>query len=1141
MSITLVLVLALSGSAFARPVDQAGSLEKYMQQDLSGTAREFVGASNPGVFGAAVGGTAFFGGTVWAADSARWEALDPTTTNHVWTFDSGVGSYIKTAAGPVPGDPEVNQFKAVGLHGRMEGWFGIDNSFSAVPYFRRCFSGSPASTELGTHDWTGGVCVGTAAGLGGSYSMWAGVFKDEADALCFAGGQGYGNNWLVCIEHSFPYTGGGVSLGFMYKNDSEPGYDFSYVYVDTSGGGTPREVQAAAYDGVSSSAGTTIALLAGSTLPVVPKPIKIKFCATSDGGWSDQDGRNPTACGAFAVDNVTVTGGSNAYSTNFEVDNGGWTLSTPSPGKGGEWSNLRHMSTLNPLLTPCACALTDSVLVFENSNGGHGIYTDNMAGSPWCDIKAAGLVGAPGKVIRTMVYAELPLLNYMFVWYKAQYYPEVCLNTGKQYQSIWRSPGFIYYFGEVPICPNQGPGQRGHQINMSARIPAGAERIRIALGVISQCQFNADCIIASNATPYFDNAALGVYGTPGAPFIFSDVVGIPQDNFPEDGTLGKTSAGRLDCNDVQGAGQPEVGTSLGDTLVIQGAVGNSEVWAHFRVSPGPGTAADANFTAWYGSHDPSDVEPTDFKMARCDSAERGGTGPQSGIWMTAYHEADPRHGMVGLVPNWDKQIDPADVAPGGGLYRLKNDIFPDNLFTPGTRVDIFYTANKRFQTPKFRAPLTGYYEMEILPSSMDNGSLFNCVLYVDHYNRGAQVYVEAALDTIVGMTSANFEGTNWDRFDVNAESSQQLSFGRPLQTEYGATVVQAIGYKVILWNTGDSDSFCLTREDADVLAPYLTLQGFANRNLYLTGDAVVAAPIQEAASEPSAGGPSGLIQKLVGVNLDVNCSAGIFRDAGCDDAGELEALENCVSLNPVTGSVVANNGTGRAQSHKAWGNGCPQVNGYDVYGLTRTLNFGFSKGDELYSTPTKTADYASATNDGSYTPNPNGLSFKTVAEGSSVHYRWDGSGPCDSGLGGTKSVTERIREVFRYFGYNSKSNPLCDAPAGSTTIPGDEGRQPKFRTSLADFAPNPLVTGAAGRIQFTMARVGRATIDVFDIEGRLVKSVFKGVAQEGINEAFWNGTNEAGTQVASGVYFYRLRSADEDLSKKMVVVRNGGI
>ena len=61
-----------------------------------------------------------------------------------------------------------------------------------------------------------------------------------------------------------------------------------------------------------------------------------------------------------------------------------------------------------------------------------------------------------------------------------------------------------------------------------------------------------------------------------------------------------------------------------------------------------------------------------------------------------------------------------------------------------------------------------------------------------------------------------------------------------------------------------------------------------------------------------------------------------------------------------------------------------------------------------------------------------------------------------------------------------------------------------------------------------------------DVNGRLVKSVFDAIAQEGVNEAFWSGADETGRQVASGVYFYRLRANAEDFSKKMVVVRNGG-
>jgi hypothetical protein len=1022
----------------------------------------------------------------------------------------------------------------------MEGWFGIDNGFSHLPYFRRCTSGSPAIPAT-THNWTGATCVGSAAGLGGSWSMWAGVFLDEADALCYTGGQGYGNNWLVCIEHSFGYTGGGVTLGFAYKNDSEPGYDFSYVYVDTSGGGTPKEVIAAQYDGVSSSTGRTIPLAQGTTLPVVPKPIKIKFCSTSDGGWSDQDGFYTTACGSFAVDNVTVTGGGISYFNAFETDAGGWTLSLPREGPGGEWSNLYHLLSLPPVLARCGCALYDTVLAFPDPSGGHPLLADNMAGSPWCDLKAAGLVGAPGKIIRTNVYAQLPLLNYVFVWYKMQYYPAVCLATGKQYPSIWRSPGYIYYFGEVPVCSATTAGYRGTQINMSGRVPSSAEQVRIALGVISTCPFNADCIHVTNASPYFDNVSLGIYGTPGVPYIVAGELDTPQDSFPEDGTLYIGSAGRVDCNNIN-VGQPEVGSSMGDTLLIQGGVGNSEVWVHFRVDPGPGSAANAAYTTWYNSHPASSFE-AGFKMARCDSAERGGSNPVSGFWMTAYHELDPSHGVASVPPvtnPWDRELDPTDLAPGGGNYRLKHDIFPDNLFTAGTHIDLFYTGNylganaNAPDAPVYRAPLTDYNEMEIMPSSMDGTRPFNCVLYVDGHNRGAQGYITTALNAILGTGGANFEGTNYDRFDINAESSQQGHFGRPLQTEYGASTIQALGYKIILWSTGDLDSYCLTREDADVLTPYLTLQGFSHHNLYLTGEGACSAPLREAMSEPSAGGPNGLIQKVVGVKLDPNCAAGTFREAGCDDAPEPEDISTCVALNPL-GSTVGDNGGGRTEDHVGWGNGCPNLGSFDVLQLNHIVNFGSSVGDEIYATPTKTADYASVYNNGATAPNPNGFSFKTVADGMSVHMRRDADGPCDFTTGGTNAVTERIREVFHWFGYDSTPIALCQTPEPSA-VPGDDGGQPKFRTSLADFAPNPLVPGAAGRIRFTMAREGRAAIDVFDIEGRLVKSVFQGVAKEGPNEAFWNGTNDAGTRVASGVYFYRLRSADEGLSKKMVVV-----
>ena len=1115
---SIALVLAFTTSALARPADKSIASEKLKQLSASEVGKDFARTANPGLFKSAVAGTVFYGGTFWAADSGRWEAFQ----NQTWTFDTGVGSSISSGPG------YVNPFKVAGLHKQMNGWVGFDNTFSLIPYFRRV---SSADARFSTTS----KCAGSAAGLGGLFSFWAGVFPAEAGALCYASGQGYGNNWNVCMQRTFAYPGGAVTLSFQFKNDTEDGFDYTHVYVDTSGSGDNVEVTS--YTGAVGGS-TSLSLVPGIELPTVPKPIKIQFCVTSDAGWSDEDGLNPTTCGAFAVDNISITGAI-TYSTDFEANDGGWTLAPPSEGPGGEWSNLNSLNNLPAPLSLCACALQDSVLAFFDSNNQHNNFQDNLAASPWIDLKQYGTVGATGKILKTNLYVELPLRNYIFVQFNAQWYPEKCLQTGKLITSGWNSDGFIYYFGGEPQCTPTLPGTIGTQIDFSGVIPAGAEQVRIALGVLSLCGFFADCTQVSNTTPWFDFAALGVYGNPGVPFILSQDIDRGQDNFPASGTLSASAPGRIDSNNIKGAASPEVGTTMGDTLIVDGAVGNAEVYVHFKVTAGPATNI-SNFNAWYNSHAASPIDGT-FRRARMDTAEVGDSGPINGSWMTCYHESDPNFAAHGAT---DRTTDPNDVTPIGGTWRLSHDIFPDNLLTAGSRIDYFFSANNVGNATSLVDPPTAPaqpYELEILPSSFGPDNTFNCVLYVDHYNRGAQAYIEGALGTILGFGSENNENTKWDRYDVNAESSQQGSFGRPLQTDYGATVVQALGYRVMIWNSGDLDAFNLTKEDADVLNPWLTLLSFGDNNLYLSGDGVVYSPITEGESEPSA---RHLVEDLAGVTIRSTCATGTYRNANCPSPGSPQDLTACVNLDPVAGAFVANIPV-RTENHRAQGNGCPQLRSFDVFSLLPPDNAATNHGDERYATAVKSADFASMATKAEAPGFPH---YRIVADGVSVHYRRDlDAGTCTF-ASAANSVTERLHEVLKYFGYSAKPSVGdlsaavsggCSDRAGAVGLPPEE-RQPKFRTTLADFAPNPLATGAIGRLQFTMARQGLATLEVFDIEGRLVKSVFKGDAPEGMNNAFWNGTDESGRQVASGVYFYRFRALGEDLSKKMIVVRSHG-
>ena len=1102
----VLLIMAMTvfaSQAMARPIDQSRVLPKIMALDPSG--RSDLSSVNPGVMNAAVAGTTFYGGTFWAADSQRWEAYE----NQLWTFDSGVGSSIVPPGGPdslsAPTSSWLNTHKRPGLHATMEGWIGFDNTFSEITYFRRIASTDPRFTSV--------KCTGAYAGLGGTYSYWCGVFPDEAASLCYAAGQGYGNAWNVCIQRGFNYSGGGVTLAFAFRNDTEADFDFSYVYVDTSAGGDNVEV--ASYTGtVNGSA--SLPLTQGINLPSVPKPIIIRFCVASDGAWSDQDGLNPTACGAFAVDNVSLSGAI-AYTTDFENSDDGWMLTSPPAGRGGEWANIYHINDLPPTLSQCPCALYDSVLALFDDNNGHNNYQDNLAASPWIDLKSYAAVGATGKIVKANMYANMPLRNYIMTQFNAQWYPEQCLQTGKLITSPWTSNGFIIYFGWNPNqCTSTAPGTLGVQIDFSSFIPAGAEQVRIALGVLSYCRFFTNCTGISDTSPWYDEVGLGLYGNPGVPFIFADGIDRAQDNFPENGTLNYYATGRVDCNNIQGDSQPETGTTMGDTLVVTGAVGNAEVYVHFRVTPGPGTHP-TRFQSWWLSHAVSSVE-AGFRIARLDTAEFGGWGPFSGIWMTAYHELDPNFWGT------DRTIDPTDVTPTGGMWRLDNDIFPDDLFTAGTRLDYFYTANNVGETAHTRDPASGYHEMEILPSSMTRQRTWNCVLYVDHYNRGAQGLIESALTGILGTGSENGEGTNWDRYDVNAESSQQGSFGRPLHTDYGATVLQTLGYKSILWDSGNLNAFTLTKEDADVLNPWLTLSGFGEHNLYLSGDGSVFSPISEAESEPSA---RRLMQDLAGVTIHPSCATGTYRNANCPSSGAPQDITACVGLDPVNGAIVADQ-PARSVGHTGQGNECPQLRSFDVLSLL-TPEAGTVSGDENYSSPIKSASFASAV---THAPGR----YRIVTDGLSVSHRRDLGTPCDYLLGGTTAVAERLNEVLAYFGYASTSNPPCMDVAGSV---GTDLPQPlpiRKPTALSRISPNPIAVGQSGRIHFTMERDAPAKIDIFNLEGRLVRSVYDGPANQGENETSWDGRDDSGAYVGNGVYFYRLRTLGLDLSQKMVVV-----
>ena len=66
---------------------------------------------------------------------------------------------------------------------------------------------------------------------------------------------------------------------------------------------------------------------------------------------------------------------------------------------------------------------------------------------------------------------------------------------------------------------------------------------------------------------------------------------------------------------------------------------------------------------------------------------------------------------------------------------------------------------------------------------------------------------------------------------------------------------------------------------------------------------------------------------------------------------------------------------------------------------------------------------------------------------------------------------------------------------------------------------------------------GRVRLVVYNILGQLVKVLVDGDQAAGPHTVVWDGRDNAGGEISSGVYFYRVRAGDFSATRKMVLVR----
>jgi len=140
----------------------------------------------------------------------------------------------------------------------------------------------------------------------------------------------------------------------------------------------------------------------------------------------------------------------------------------------------------------------------------------------------------------------------------------------------------------------------------------------------------------------------------------------------------------------------------------------------------------------------------------------------------------------------------------------------------------------------------------------------------------------------------------------------------------------------------------------------------------------------------------------------------------------------------------------------------------------------------------------------------------------------------------TETVFEDTPDVEGTYGYyvvvRYESN---EESAASETVyldftDGEPSDVPTVNSLVGNY-PNPF--NPVTQIKFAIKERGNVKLEIFDIKGRKVKDLVNGTLEAGSHSETWQGDNNAGNSVGSGIYFYKLRAGRFTSTKKMLLMK----
>jgi hypothetical protein len=105
----------------------------------------------------------------------------------------------------------------------------------------------------------------------------------------------------------------------------------------------------------------------------------------------------------------------------------------------------------------------------------------------------------------------------------------------------------------------------------------------------------------------------------------------------------------------------------------------------------------------------------------------------------------------------------------------------------------------------------------------------------------------------------------------------------------------------------------------------------------------------------------------------------------------------------------------------------------------------------------------------------------------------------------------------------------------TSTDGDDEGTPKPSNYALSQNYPNPY--NPVTQITYQLPQPGVVSLKIYNVQGQLVRTLVNEYKPAGTHSISWNGRNDLGMEVSSGIYFYRIQAGSFTETKRMILIK----